>query len=192
MLCLFFIPLVFYRSWSEFIGLYQGWLNELMVEMSHKQSLLLDGNHTIFSVIARNTPVQFLLTTETASEIYQLILLGVIGILYFFYQKKDQKGNRFIVNNFAFLIALIPLFSFTSENAFCFTGLAVLSILINFKLLNLYERIIAIIGFICIGGNFGEIIGQQNSVYLDHISLISFGAIALLVVLYSARVRKVM
>lgn len=191
-LCLFFIPLVFYRSWPEFIGLYRGWLNELMVEMGHKQSLLLAGNHTIFSVFARYTPVKFLLTNEMASKIYQLVLLGVIGILYFYFQKKDRKGNRFIVNNFAFLIALIPLFSFTSENAFCFTGLAVLSILINFKLLNLYERILAILGFICIGGNFGEIIGRENSVYLDHISLISFGAIALLVVLYSARIRKVM
>lgn len=192
MLLLFFIPLVFYRSWSEFIGSYQGWLNELMIEMSYKQSLLHESNHTIFSVLARYSPVQFLLTTEMATKIYQLVLLGVIGILYFIYQKKDLNKNRFIVNNFAFLIALIPLFSFTSENAFCFTGLAVISILINFKLLTIYEKVIAILGFICIGGNFSEIIGRQNSVYLDHISLVSFGAIALLVVIYSARIRKVM
>jgi hypothetical protein len=192
LLILFFVPFLFYRSGAEFIGLYKGWVHELMVEMSHKQSLLQDGNHTIFSVVARYTPVKYLLTTDVLSKIYQVIVLGIIALLYFFYQKRDKQENRFIVNNFAFLVLLIPLFSFTSENAFCFSGLAVISILMNFNTLNLPERIISIFGFIGIGGNFSELLGQQTSKYLDNISLISFGAIALLTVLFTTRARNAM
>lgn len=188
LILLFFIPIIFYPSWNDFIGLYKGWLHELVIEMSHKQSLLQDGNHTVFSVLARYTPIRYLLTTELASQFYQLAVLCIIAVLYYFYQKE----NKFIVTNFAFLIALIPLFSFTSENAFCFTGLAVFSILFNFKQLTLVEKALSITGFIFIGGNFSEILGKSTSRFLDQISLISFGALALLVVLYTARMRKVM
>jgi len=187
-----FIPLLFYHSWSDFVGLYKGWMHELTIEMSHKQLLLKAQNHTIFSVLARYTPIRYVLTGDLISKIYQLVVLSGIAILYYYYQKKAQKENRFIVNNFAFLIALIPLFAFTSENAFCFTGLTVLSILMNFKLLTLVERTVAILGFICIGGNFSELLGKQASLYIDQSSFISFGALAVLAVLCSARWRNVM
>ena len=189
LIILFFIPILFYPTWNGFIGLYKGWMNELAIELSHKQSLLQGGNHTIFSLVARYTPIGYLLTSTVATKIFQFVLLMAIGLLFYYYQKKAKPGNVFLLNNFAFLFTLIPLFSFTSENAFCFAGLAVLSILINFNYLTLAERIVSILGFICIGGNFSEILGKQTSNYLDQISLISFGAIALLTVLYSARLR---
>jgi len=62
--------------------------------------------------------------------------------------------------------------------------LLVFVILIYFKKLVIHEKIIAIVGFLFIGGNFAEIIGKKLSQTIDNISLVSFGTILLIYLLF--------
>lgn len=68
-----------------FVAEYQNWKVELLVELKAKQTLLMPENHTIFSVVARYTPLRWILSSSLASMVYQLLMLGGIGlsVLYF-------------------------------------------------------------------------------------------------------------
>jgi len=192
------LPLLFYRSVDMTISQYQLWFNELTIELSHKQSLLADANHTIFSVLARYTPLGFLLISAFIGKVYQLSILAILAILvYCFVSMKpksdssDQNGY-FTAIDFALLVALIPLLAFTSENAFIYTQFLVIVVLCNFKKLRLYEKIMAVIGFLFVGGNFAELTGKKLSQALDNWSLVSVGTIILLCLLFVLRKRKLL
>lgn len=192
---LFLLPFLFYGSVSTTLGQYQLWINELLVELSHKQGLLDNANHTIFSVFARYTPVRYLVGSITVAKIYQLLMLAVIGILFIWFTriKTDnssvvQREYNFLIE-FSLLVACIPLLAFTSENAFIYTQILVFIILLNFKNLKLFEKIMAIVGFVFIGGNFGEMLGRSLSKTIDDISLISIGTIILIYLLFALRIK---
>ncbi len=188
---LFVSPFLFYHSYSSFLSIYQGWIKELLIELSHKQSLLSDSNHTIFSVVARYTPIKYLINSEILAKLYQLTLLGVIATIYFFFQKKGKDKFSFVAD-LSFLIALIPLLAFTSENAFCFTCFAMILIWISYHELKIVEKMIAILGSLVIGFNYSDIFGRNISTLIDQLSLISLGAIMLLFVLFQLRRRSIL
>jgi len=184
------LPFLFYDSSEIAMAQYQQWFHELKIELSLKQGLLSDANHTIFSVLARYSPIKFFVTTPFRTLMYQGILLLLIGlfVLYFIRItskiKSSVQEKYYTIMDFILLISLIPLLAFTSENAFIYTQLLVFVILIYFKKLVIHEKIIAIVGFLFIGGNFAEIIGKKLSQTIDNISLVSFGTILLIYLLF--------
>jgi len=172
-------------------GQYSNWFGELSIELSQKQDLLQKGNHTIFSVLARYTPVRFLDMTPLFTKLLQstvLILMAVIMI--FLIGRRRNFGNCMILES-SFLIALIPLLSFTSYNAFGFLELAVILILFNIGKLSKPQRVLAITGLILIGINIHDIVGHELWVLINDLSLVTVGAILLLTVLISMRIRKI-
>jgi len=181
-----FTPLVFYRNWHLFLTQYYAWFNEIGIEMGHKQELLANANHTIFSVVARFTPLRFILSDPAIVPFYQITVL--IALL-FLYNKlfKLSSVNKTVDNtilDFYLLIGLIPLLAFTSENAFVFELLMVILVIFYFRILSTFEKTLAIISFIFIGGNFAELVGHQVSVFLDNNSFVAIGAMLLIFVYY--------
>jgi hypothetical protein len=101
--------------------LYASWLQELAIELRAKQDLLASGNHTVFSVMARFTPLRYWLVSASAIKIYQVSLLAGLGALGLYFIRIGRYQTHSTVAEVAFLIACIPLLAFTSENAFLFT-----------------------------------------------------------------------
>lgn len=188
-LIFFLIPFIFYKSFETTIQQYQLWITELKIELSNKQSLTKEANHTIFSILARMTPIKYILATNSLIKIiYQLIILSGIGISYiwFFKQSKNNEKTNPIYD-FALLIASIPLIAFTSENAFIFSQLLVFVILSQFRNLSFYERIFAVLGFVFIGGDFKELVGETISNFLNNKSFVSIGTIMLILILFKLK-----
>lgn len=186
-----FTPLLFYRNWHLFINQYYAWINEITVEMGHKQDLLANANHTIFSVIARFTPIRFILSDPGYAPFYQLVIL--IVLLFFFYKafkmsSINKTANKTVLD-FYLIIGFIPLLAFTSENAFVFEQLLVIVVIFYFRKLSTFEKILAVISFIFIGGNFAELVGHQASVFLDNNSFVAIGAILLIFVYFKLLIK---
>jgi len=191
------VPFLFYSAIELTLNQYAMWFNELKVELSHKQGLLNYSNHTIFSVIARYSPLKYIEFNDTTARIYQMIILMAIGICIVWFMRindsnkniEQQKFNSIL--EISLLVSIIPLLAFTSENAFIFSQLLVFAVLLNFRLLNKLEKIIAVLGFILIGGNFSELIGSDLSQRIDNLSLISVGAILLIALLFKIRAKTI-
>ncbi|MDP3444171.1 MAG: glycosyltransferase family 87 protein [Ignavibacteria bacterium] len=196
-LILALLPLVFYGNMEMYLQQNGLWFRELQIELGNKQNLLQQANHTIFSVIARYTPVRYLDGNAMALRLFQLTVLGGLAALVLYFMNLKSKSESIdiqrynTISEFALLITLIPLLSFTSENAFLFTQVVLLIVLINFKYLLKYEKVLAIVSFILIGGNFGELIGRELSNIVNDYSLITFGAILLIYLMFSLRKRGV-
>lgn len=195
---LFLLPLLFYGSFDFTLQQYQLWINELTIELSHKQGLLDPANHSIFSVLARYSPVQFLSLNVVTTYIYQLMVLMVIGLTFIWFTRihiKKASANQlryFSMIEFALLIAYIPLLAFTSENAFIFTLPLVFVVILHFNYLKTYEKVLAVMGFLFIGGNFGELWGPIITQKIDDLSLISIGTLILIGLTYSLRIKNVL
>ncbi len=172
-------------------GQYSNWFGELSIELSQKQDLLQDGNHTIFSVLARYTPVRFLDMTPMLSMVFQSIILILISIVIIFLIRRGRDLEDSMILESSFLIALIPLLSFTSYNAFGFLELAVILMLLNMPKLSKGQRMFAITGLILIGINIHDIVGHELWVLFNDLSLVTIGAIFLLAVQISMRNREI-
>jgi len=194
-LVLFFIPFLFYGSMETTLGQYQLWINELQFELDQKQGLLENGNLTLFSVFARYTPIRLLINNSLISFVYQCIILLIIGVVFIWFTRmnskdisSDQKQYLFAIE-FSLLLSIIPLLAYTSVNAFIFTQLLVFIILLHFQSLRTYEKVLAIIAFLFIGGNYDDVIGIELSIIVDNLSLLSFGVLILIYLLYTLRIR---
>jgi len=186
-----FIPLLFYKNWNLFIHQYYAWFNEIGIEMGHKQALLANANHTLFSVIARFTPLRFFLSDPSFTPFYQFAIL--VALLFFFYKVFNLSSKNMIVENtildFYLIVGFIPLLAFTSENAFVFEQLLVIAVLFYFKLLSTPDKILAILSFVLIGGNFAELLGYRLSAFLDNNSFVSIGAMLLMFVFFKLLIK---
>jgi len=192
---LFLLPFLFYGSVEITLHQYQLWITELQIELSNKQGLFNNANHTIFSIFARYTPIGFILVNSTMILTYQLVLLSGIGLALLWFIKIDgnaiseSQQDYYSVIEFSLLISLIPLLAYTSENAFIYAQLLVFIILLYFKKLKQYEKILAIVAFAFIGGNFSELFGKTLSKIIDDISLISVGTLILFCLVFAMRKR---
>lgn len=195
---LFLLPFLFYGSIEITLNQYQLWFSELRIELSHKQGLLENANYTIFSVFARYTPIRFLLINSKISFVYQIVMLILIGISFLWFTKINSKNinieqkHYFSIIEFSLLVSFIPLLAFTSENAFIFSQILVFIILLHYKSLKNYEKGLAIVAFFFIGGNNSELIGRELSKKIDDISLLTFGVIILIYLLYVMRIRNLL
>lgn len=176
MLVLFALPLLFYPSFDSFIALYKAWINELSIELGNKQELLAKANHTIFSVFARFTPIRYILTSIVLQKIYQIIVITVIGWLFY----RLQRRNQSIFLEMSILIILIPLIAATSKNAFIFAMPLALYMISHFKENSKIVKILTVFGCAFIGGNIYEIYGPDISMFLTEISIYALGSISLL------------
>lgn len=110
----FFIPMIVCGI-PNLMSLQSQWIHELILELSNKKDLLLTGNHTIFSVLARYTPIRYFIQTESAQMVYKLLVLAMVGLSYWWFWAKQ---HREFLTNWVVLISWIPLLSYTSDNAF--------------------------------------------------------------------------
>lgn len=193
---LFLLPILFFNSIEITWQQYQLWIRELIVEMSHKQELLAPANHSIFSILARYSPIRFIALNATTTLIYQLAVLSLIGISFSWFTLIHRKRatvsqlKYLTIIEMILLTAYIPLLAFTSENAFVFTLPLVFIIMLNFDKMRGYQKLLAIVGFVFIGGNFGELWGPDLTKIIDSYSFISIGTLILIGLLYSLRLSK--
>ncbi len=190
-LVIFLLPLIFYGP-SKFLDQNLGWLTEMKIELNNKQDVLQLANHTIFSVIARYSPLRLINFTDDITKIYQFVLLICIALMVLWFIRRGKINPAGGTPEFALLISLIPLLSFTSQNAFGFTELLVFLLLFHFNKLSFVEKIMSITGFLCIGGNIHDLWGNKLSGSINDLSLISIGTIVLLIVLFRKRMQAVL
>ncbi|MCP4438301.1 MAG: DUF2029 domain-containing protein [Aureispira sp.] len=180
---LFFLPILFY-GWTGLWEQTQLWMQELSIEMSKKQDLLQEANHTIFSVIARYTPLAYITFSDSIIKIYQLVLLSSLGLIVLFAMRKTKDMEDHIPYDFAYLIALIPMLSFTDKNAFLFVLPLIFMLLINFHKLPKLAKFLSVLGLFLYGGNVRELWmripapGYDNAALCwDALSFITIGSL---------------
>ncbi|MFD2515869.1 glycosyltransferase family 87 protein [Pontibacter locisalis] len=181
------LPMVFYPSWHQYTLLNQSWLTELSIELGAKQNLMAEANHTIFSVLARYSPLQYLLATSSSIKIYQLILLGIIGLCFLSFMQMGKKVKNGLVAEVAVLIALVPLFAFTSQNAFLFTLPAIVLVLYNYPQLPPAGKYMTVASCLLIGANIRDLMGREIYNLFENASVYTFGTLLLLAMLFLIR-----
>lgn len=177
------LPFLFYSSAEAFSQLYMSWFQELLIEMRAKQDLLQEGNHTIFSVLARYTPLRYLLQTAAAVKIYQLFLLTTLAGFICAYIRMGTLLKKSSAPEIALLTAFIPLFAFTSQNAFLFALPCILLLLHGFSRLTAAAKTLTVAGCILIGINIRDLMGGDLYRLLEGASVYTFGTVALIAAL---------
>lgn len=182
---LFFGPL---KAKSQYLG----WMQELSIELSHKQDLLAKANHTVFSIIARYTPLRFTPVITSSVHYYQLAILLGIGLVFIYIIKKAEglPGRSFLLEG-AFLINCIPLLSFTSHNAFGFVELSVVVVLYHFRRMSRGLKMTAVTGMALSGGNIYDLVGRKLWFVFNDLSLVGVGAMLLLATLVAIRHKRI-
>jgi hypothetical protein len=181
---LFVIPFFFYLNIHDYLALYSSWFTELGIELGDKQDLLAVGNHTIFSVLARYSPISLVSLDGYNRTIYQLVLLVIIAaiILWYLFKNRNPEGHTRI---YIVLISLIPLLAFTSYNAFIFTLPLLTYLLFHFREMKGFYRILFILSCIFIGGNIYDLVGRNMFDLFWEISVYSWGTLGLLICLFA-------
>jgi hypothetical protein len=173
------LPVVFTGP-RHIVSQYQGWFGEMAIELSHKQTLLAQENHTIFSLISRYTPLRYTQFVVGHVALFQGIVLALIGAGFYYFMRRGRSLERGFACEAAVLISLIPLCTFTSHNAFGFAELAVIGLLYYFKAMPLPGKICSVLGMICIGGNIYDIVGRKLWFILNDLSVVGVGAVLLI------------
>jgi hypothetical protein len=183
-------PLPF-TGMANFSGQYRHWFHEIEVEMAWKQSLLSNANDTVFSLLARYTPFRLLDLTPKVTRLFQLSILIVIALLFLFmlYRGRSLKDSHVVETGF--LMALIPILSFTNNYAFQFIELAAFIIVFNYWKLSKTWRIVAVVGLVFTAVNMHDLWGGTIYNFLDNISLVGVGAIIVQAVLANMRFNKI-
>lgn len=179
LILLSFLPILFYHTFESYFELYTSWYRELNTELNAKQNILSPNNHTIFSVVARFTPLKHILINDTSRVIYQLTLLLSIGLLLLRFIKYNTS-NSDMLSEMVILIGLIPLLAFTNDNAFLFVLPMIIYLAFNSHLMGLKAKSLFVIACLLIGANIYELVGKEVMLYLSSISIYSFGAIILI------------
>jgi hypothetical protein len=183
------LPFIFYPDLTSFKELYTNWFTELAIELRAKQSLLQAGNHTIFSVLARYTPVQYLVTSAAAAKVYQLFILALVGLTYLYFMRKGRQLKNPMVAEVAILICLIPLFAVTSMNAFLFAVPCILYLLYYYPKMSGLGKVTLIVACLLLGGNNHDLMGRRLFRLLEDNSVYTFGALLALGLMFYVRLK---
>jgi len=173
------LPFIFYPSFSQLSELYTSWLNELKIELSAKQNLFADGNHTIFSVIARFSPIGNFLDTESNEKFFQFFILGGMGILFLRYMSWGKRISSSNLGEMALLISWIPILAYTSQNAFIFSMPLIVFLIFKFSHFPLWMKILVALGCVLMGINMHDLVGNSIYTFLKNNSVYTFGSILL-------------
>lgn len=180
-LTLFLLPLIFYPDVNHYLGLYGSWFKELSIELGNKQDLLEAGNHTLFSLLARFTPLRLIPLDGNTRLVFQVMVLALLGLL-LLWNIIREKSVSSRMNMFALLTALIPLLAFTSYNAFIFTLPLLASLIFSFRRLGFFSKILFVVSCLLIGGNIYDLAGPVLFNILWGASVYSWGTIGLIAI----------
>ena len=174
-----FVPALF-MGWRALSGQYTGWLQEMGIELSHKEWILAAGNHTIFSLLTRYTPLQMTSLVTDNVLTFQILVLAILAGIFFWLMQEGKSMEQSVLLEGAFLINLIPLLSFTSYNAFGFVEVSVFLLLYYFQKLTTAQKILAACGMFLTGCNIYELVGRKLWFIFENWSLVAVGAVLLL------------
>jgi hypothetical protein len=186
---LFVLPLLFYGSYDMFIQQNRFWLQEIQIEMNSKQDLLAHFNHTIFSVLARYTPLRWVEWTAVSTMVFQLVVLAVLGFLFILLRICNRNKEDIFPIELALVLCLIPLLAHTNKNLYLFCGMVNAVLLIRFFQLHWVYRSLFIFGILISSFNIIEIWGDELTFKLEAWSLIALGTLISWIVLYVSSIQ---
>ena len=189
-LILFFLPLIFYGSFDMFFGQCRHWIQEIGIELSNKQDLLAHRNHTLFSVLARYSPLRWITWGPVSTMIYQLFILLVIGGLFHMLRRRAVQVEWLVPVELGLILCLVPLLAFTNRNLYMCSGMAVALLLTGFSSLHWVYRSLFILGVGISSFNIIEIWGPHITYKLEDWSFIALGTTIVWIVLYISAYRR--
>lgn len=187
---LFLLPVFFY-GYQGLLEQTAKWFNEMAIEMGYKQDLGALSNFTIFSVLYRYTPVQWIGSSAGFQLIFQIIVLLLLALLTFLFIRRSDGIDRKEVAEGALLMALMPLIAPANYNTFLLLGLAIVLLMVHFKELPLWVKILFVVGVVLQGGNFNDLWGTDLSNRLLEFSVVTIGALLILFSLFFIRFKKI-
>ncbi|MDO8736366.1 MAG: glycosyltransferase family 87 protein [Thermoleophilia bacterium] len=189
---LFISPAVFYGG--HFLDLQRSWISAMTLELGNKADLLQPGNHTLVAVLAQYSHVGIFEPGSVYLIVYKTMVLLLVGLLAFLVVRRGSGIQHAEALDFAFILALAPLLSYTSNNAFVLAELGIILLLFNFGKLKAWEKVMAACGCLLIGGNFYNQLpyewGERFFAFYDSISLLTIGTILLLITIFMLRWRE--
>lgn len=185
-----FSPIVFY-GYTDLVEQTGRWLHELSMELGNKQDLGIEANHTIFSILYRYTPLRFIEITGIWKLIYQLVVLCLLAILSLLFINRGAEIKQKEVAAWALIIGLMPLIAQPSYNAFLLVALSLTILMIHFRQLSLWCKILFIISIILIGGNYNDLWGTELSDWFLDLSFVSIGAIIIITLMFLIRFKRI-
>lgn len=188
-LALMVFPVVFY-GYEMMVEQTGKWIHEMQVELSYKQELGAMSNHTIFSIFYRYTPLRFIETSRPFDLVYQSVVLILLGLATFAFIRKGIGTENKEVAEGALLMGLMPLLAPANYNTFLLAGLAIAILLVHFRELPSWGKLLLVAGILLQGGNYNDIWGLEFSNYLLALSIVSIGVVILLAMLFLLRFRK--
>ena len=177
-------------GWHGSIIQHGFWLRELSVELSDKRDLLASANHTIFSIMARYTPLRLIHWSGHSTLIFQVTIIILLAGLFLYLMRRGKGLSDSSMLESGFLIALIPTLAATSHNAYGFFELIVVLIIFKWHELNKIEKALALAGFIFTGGNMYDLVGLKAWQVINNLSIIAIGGLLLLAVVALIRKRR--
>lgn len=182
------LPLLFFRNLDMLAGQNREWFAEIGGELSDKQDLLKAGNHTIFSVLARYTPLRLIDPDPQGQLLIKGLILAAIALVVIWVIYRGRHQPRAFVLEFALLMGLVPLLSYTSENAFGFIELSLFVLLFGFSRYALPSRALIVTGIILFVAGSLRFVSEAGRAedYLElfkSLSLITIGVAMLLAAL---------
>jgi hypothetical protein len=184
------IPVVFY-GFNGLVDQIGKWFNEMAVELGNKKELGALSNLTVFSVLYRYTPVQWIGSSAGFQMVFQGIILILLAFFILLFMRKGKELENKEVVEAALLIGLMPLIAPANYNTFLLLGLAIVVIMVHFTELPVWVKIIFIAGVVLQGGNINDLWGTTISNRLLELSVVSVGAIFIMFSLAFLRFRKI-
>lgn len=194
---LFWPPFLFYADFDATFAQYGLWIAELKSELLLKQDLFAGNNYTLASILVRLTPLGFLIKAFPGLEgFYKLSVLLLVGIWVLWFCTKNNAGTKGQSIDMLVLCSLIPLLSYTSENAFGIGQPLAFILLIHFRA---WDRIAQIsLGFVlfCLIMNTTELriidnLGEYYGNKFIYLSLLPLSIIAMLSYISILRFRHI-
>lgn len=191
----FLLPAVFFRS-GEIIAQQRHWIGTVFDELGVKQDLLQAGNHTAYSMLARYSPLAFLPSDSPFFKVFPFVVILGIGCAVLWLFVKDRGVRNPEALDFALMLALMPLITYTTDNAFCFTTLAVVLLLYNFERLGPWERFVLVPGLLFVSFDLFFLnryaIGRTTELFDlgNTYSLLGIGTVILVVLISRCRLNS--
>ena len=190
----FLLPAVFSRS-SEFLSQQRHWIGTVFDELGVKQDLLQAGNHTIYAMLARYSPLAVLPSDSPFFKVFPFVVVLAIGCAVLLLLVKDKGVRNPEALDFALMLALMPLITYTTDNAFCFTALAAVLLLYNFDILGPLEKAVVIPGLLFVSFDLFFLnryaVGRSAALFDlgNTYSLLGIGTVILMIILARRRVK---
>jgi hypothetical protein len=165
---------------------YGGWASALGAELATKGDLLRPGNHTVFSILARYTPLRLLPQTATTGLVLRGVVLAALAAGIVAFVRAGRRLPRPEAAEVALLLSLVPLLAFTSANAFGATAPALVVLLLAWRACRPI-RPLAAAGACLVGIGHWDLLGPGGFARFEELSLVGIGALLVVAALAVGR-----